>query len=114
MSPARAKEAFLRHPLLWSLAAGALFTALLLSVSEIRFADWPVPLQNTQRHTPVASWGVPTVAVLAAVGLLGYLLLRLVPLPKLPPLAAVLAMAALYLGCGVCLFWIAQVFTARY
>ena len=97
-----------------TLAAGALFTALLLSVSEIRFADWPVPLQNTQRHTPVASWGVPTVAVLAAVGLLGYLLLRLVPLPKLPPLAAVLAMAALYLGCGVCLLWIAQVFTARY
>ena len=46
---------------------------------------------------------------MALVGLLGYLLLTYVPLPKLPPLPIVLSMAGMYLACGEGILFVFQV-----
>ena len=39
MSPARAKEAFLRHPLLWSLAAGQVLGFLGCLIAALNFRN---------------------------------------------------------------------------
>lgn len=46
-------------------------------------------------------WMIPTIVTIGAVAACGYLILRYIPLNRLPPLLAVLAMAAMYLGIGL-------------
>ena len=70
--------------------------------------DWTEQLYNGSLHTPLATWTLPTVVVVALVAVVGYLLLRLRPIHSLPPLLAVLAIGAMYLGAGLCLAWIIQ------
>ncbi len=45
---------------------------------------------------------------MAAAGILGYMVLRLRPLKDTPPLAAVLSMSAMYIGCLMCVLWTIQ------
>lgn len=110
-----------RHPALrkagrqleWiTLALGVLYSALLLSLSDIQlFSDWGEQLSNSQVHAPIWTGAYPTLIALCAVGLAGYLILSCVPLRRLPPLAIVLAMAGMYLGVGASAAWIVQVFS---
>lgn len=94
-----------------TLGLGAVYTPVYLCfIRDVCFwADWNVTLANTETHTPIATWHQPTVVVLALVGLLGYLLLTYVPLPKLPPLPIVLSMAGMYLACGEGILFVIQV-----
>jgi hypothetical protein len=71
--------------------------------------DWTEQLYNGSLHTPLATWTLPTVVVVALVAVVGYLLLRLRPIHSLPPLLAVLAIGAMYLGAGLCVTWIIQI-----
>lgn len=85
-----------------TLGLGLVYSFLYLNFTrDVCFwADWTITLSNTETHTPIASWHLPTVVVLAVIGLGGYLLLTYLPLAKLPPLTVVLAMAGMYLACG--------------
>ncbi|MCM1498391.1 MAG: hypothetical protein NC124_07970 [Clostridium sp.] len=95
-----------------SLVLGLLYFGLLLSVMElfdvIIAAKWDEVLYNYQKHQPVWTGAWPTVFVLCAVGILGYLVLSLFKLEKLPPLVIVLSMSAMYLGVSQCLLWCIQ------
>lgn len=74
----------------------------------IVFVDWPQALYNKQIHTPIATWTFPTIAVMAGIGILGYIILRMVPLKEMPPLVTVLSMSAMYIGCLICILWTVQ------
>lgn len=88
---------------------GALCSFLYAPITNIQWdQDWTQQLYNSSLHTPVATWTLPTVIVIALVAVLGYLLLRLRSVHTLPPLLSVLAIGAMYLGTGLCLVWIIQ------
>lgn len=71
--------------------------------------NWQEQLYNEELHTPIATWGLPTVITIAAVAALGYLLLRLLQLYRLPPLPAVFCISAMYLGAALCIAWMIQI-----
>lgn len=77
-------------------------------ISDVRMEDWTETLVNTEIHTPVATWTIPTLITVGTVAFLGYLILRFIPLKMLPPLLSVLAMAAMYLGIGLCTLFTIQ------
>ena len=86
-----------------------LYSLLLFPFTDINFADWTVTLYNTQKHTPIWTEGVPTILILAAVGILGYLFLSFTQIAKTPPLITVLEIAAMYIGMVQCILWIIQI-----
>ena len=89
---------------------GIFYSLLYLSFSEVVFsADWQEQLVNRQSHTPVYTGSLLTVIVIAAAAVIGYFVVDFVPLKKMPPLAAVLGMAAMYLGTAESIFWGIQV-----
>lgn len=103
-----------RHNEYLTLVVGSIFTSILgafSSVSGMTNKDWTETLYNSEKHTPVWSGAVPTLCVLAIAGLTGYIFLSAVHIQKVPPLAAVCAIAALYPAMAVCLLWIIQVFS---
>lgn len=85
---------------LLAVVLGILYNYLYLSVlNQVNFdSDWNVQLYNSQRHTPVFTESYVTLIVIAVVAAAGYLLLHFRSLEKLPPLAAVLGISAMYLG----------------
>lgn len=87
---------------------GAVCTCCYVSISDIRMADWTETLVNQEVHSPIATWTLPTLITIGAAAFLGYLVLRYVPLKKLPPLLCILAMAAVYLGAGLCILFCIQ------
>lgn len=88
---------------------GALCSCLYAPMTDIQWdKNWTEQLYNSSLHTPLATWTLPTVVVIALVAVLGYLLLRLRPIHTLPPLLSVLAIGAMYLGAGLCMTWIIQ------
>ena len=92
-----------------TLILGSVFTFAYVLVPEIRWdSDWPVQLYNAELHAPIATWTWPTVITVFAVSAIGYLVLRFRRLHQLPPLVAVLAMGALYLGTALCITWCIQ------
>lgn len=89
---------------------GAVCTMLWGAVRDIRWTvDWWEQLYSFEHHTPVATWTWPTVAAVAAVAFVGYLILRLRRGKAMPPLALVLCLGCLYLGMALCTVWIVQV-----
>ncbi len=71
------------------------YVALFMNATS---ADWPEQLHNAERHTPIYTEAMPTVVVIFALAILGYCVLQFVKIEKLPPLAVVLSMSAMYLG----------------
>lgn len=89
---------------------GSLYSILYLIITPIDFtAEWSEQLYNSAIHQPVWTEGVPTVCVLSAVGVAGYLILSLRRLDKTPPLVAVLCISAMYLGIAECVLWCVQI-----
>lgn len=86
---------------------------LLLSGVEIR-ADWQQQLANMQVHTPIATFAWPTLFTLAALGAVGYFMLRLVPLKYMPPLVVVTGIACLYAGTLVSILWCVQIWKGEF
>lgn len=89
---------------------GVLYSTLLCMFSETDYmADWTETLYNSQMHSPIWTESYPTVIAVAIVGMIGYLVLLVVPLKKMPPLVAVSSIAAMYLGTGECIIWMIQI-----
>lgn len=72
-------------------------------------AKWNEVLQNSQKHQPVWTGAAPTVFVLCAIGVMGYLVLKFFRLEKLPPLVIVLSISAMYIGVLQCILWCIQI-----
>lgn len=90
---------------------GILYSSLVLIFYEIEFmADWTETLYNNQLHTPIYTVSYPTIILLGAVAVLGYLWLSLVPVKKMSPLMVVFGFSAMYIGIIECALWIWQVF----
>lgn len=91
---------------------GVFYSLLYLSLfDEVLFGkDWQEQLVNGQTHTPVYTGTQLTVIAVAAVAVLGYLVVNFIPLDKMPPLVLVLGMAAMYLGTIESIVWGIQVF----
>lgn len=104
-----------RHFEYITVCLGFLYSALVLIFYDIQFqADWQETLVNQQVHTPVWTQAYPTVLLLSCVGILGYLLLSLIPLSHMPPLLAVCSISAMYLGVAECALWILQIAKTHY
>lgn len=99
---------------------GIMYTLLYMALIEgltgmVQYrADWQEVLFADQLHTPVWTEAWLTVGVLSGVGILGYLLLSLRDINRMPPLITVSAIAAVYIGMMVCGLWIAQVFPREF
>lgn len=91
---------------------GTFYSLLYLSLfSEVAFdKDWPEQLFNRQLHTPIYTESQLTVAAVALLGIIGYLIVNFVALNKMPPLLLVLGMAAMYLGTTESVVWGIQIF----
>lgn len=91
---------------------GVFYSLLYLGLfDEVLFGkDWQEQLVNGQTHTPVYTGAQLTVIAVAAVAVLGYLVVNFIPLDKMPPLVPVLGMAAMYLGTIESIVWGIQVF----
>ena len=91
---------------------GVFYSLLYLGLfDEVLFGkDWQEQLMNGQTHTPVYTGAQLTVIAVAAVAVLGYLVVNFIPLDKMPPLVLVLGMAAMYLGTIESIVWGIQVF----
>ncbi len=93
-----------------TLVLGSLYTPLAVALFGIQSdAEWSEQLYNSQAHQPIWSEASLTVIVLCLVGVMGYLVLALVRLEKLPPLVTVLSISAMYLGLAVGVVWCIQV-----
>ncbi len=95
---------------LFTIFLGTFYSLGYGALSGISFqSDWTKQLYNQQRHTPVATWTWPTILAFAAVGVLGYLILRLVPLKRMPPLVVVAGISCSYAGVIVSVLWCIQI-----
>lgn len=92
-----------------TLIAGSVLTFWLCQGSFSKEWFEPVVLEpdGINLHVPLAGEHTPTFLLLCAVALAGLAVLLLAG-RKLPPLLLVLCIAALYLGGGLCVVWIAQ------
>jgi len=111
--PARSPKA--KQASLWlegtTVIFGALCVLLYFSMTDVLWdKNWYEQLYNDELHTAVATWTLPTVITIATVAMVGYLLLRLRRITKLPPLAAVFAIGGIYLGIALCTIWIIQIY----
>lgn len=94
---------------------GGLYSACFAGLSDICFgSEWSEQLYNAQIHQPIWSDGLVAVVLIALAAVLGYLVLAGIPLRMLPPLAAVLSMAAMYLGIAECILWCVQIFSTEF
>lgn len=95
-----------------SLALGIPLTALALKLLDVKMgAAWYEQLINVQLHAPIDPTAQPVICALGILGLIGYAALVALDPKSTPPLACVLAMAALYLGMAACAMWVVQVTT---
>ncbi len=98
-----------------TLVLGSLYSVLIQALLEICWLDdWQETLYNSQVHTPIYTQAWPTVLTFLLAGLAGYLALSFIRLEKLPPLAAVLAISAMYLGTAEMIAFAVQVFSTQY
>ncbi len=87
---------------------GAFCTLFFCSIDIMR-ADWFEQLHNSEKHSPLLLEAVPTFFALMSVALIGYIVLRVVKIDKMPPLCAVLCISAMYIGVIECILWCIQI-----
>jgi hypothetical protein len=62
-------------------------------------------------HTPIADISKPILIVIVLIAFVGYAILSLKGVEKLPPLVAVLSILAMYMGCVVAVVWCVKTFS---
>ena len=87
-------------------------TMLYLSAAKetVFEAGWQDVLRNFERHSPIAPDYYPVFFLLFLVCLAAFYLLWIKPVNEIPPLAAVLAMAVLYISTIYVLLWTVHIF----
>ncbi len=76
-----------------------IYIPIYLSLCDVVIeAGWDQQLHNSERHQPIFTGSLPTIITLCVLAVIGYCVLNLINVNKLPPLVPVLSMSALYLG----------------
>lgn len=91
-----------------SMFIGSWFLYMYLDLMDIKFANWDVQLYNTQLHSIISPDSFVTIIVISLVGLLGYLVIRFIPIDKQSPIVSAVGIAGVYLGIGICILWCIQ------
>lgn len=91
-----------------SMFIGSWFLYMYLDLMEIKFANWDVQLYNNQLHSIISPDSFVTIIVISLVGLLGYLVIRFIPIDKHSPIVSAVGIAGVYLGIGICILWCIQ------
>lgn len=89
---------------------GLIYMKLYALLGEINYVSWDAQLYNNERHSMIAPEGGLTIAVLFAVSFLCYIIIRLWPSLKQPPLVSAFGIGGIYLGIGVSLMFCIQTF----
>lgn len=95
----------------WTLFLGFFYEIIYLNiVKEVVFtADWTEQLSNQEMHAPLFTGSYLSAGVLLFVFLVGFSVLRVVSVNRVPPLVTVLCMSAVYLGVLFTLVWTVQI-----
>lgn len=78
------------------------------------FSDWQMTLYNNALHTPIYTQSFITVLFFALLAIIGYFILRFIPLKKLSPILIVMSFSFMYMGCIISLLYLVQVFSFDY
>lgn len=98
-----------------TIVLGILYTKLYNIVSGIIWnAEWDRQLSNLQKHQPLWTEGQFSFFLFCGIGMMGYFLLSLIKLEKMPPLIIVLSIAAMYPAIIECVLWCIHVFSKDY
>ncbi|WP_425538810.1 DUF6688 domain-containing protein [Microaceticoccus formicicus] len=89
---------------------GTVFTGLYMSLMDIRFVPWDTVLKNNEKHFMLSIEYLPGFIIPVVMALGAYIYLRIKSIKETPPLFAVICISSLYLGIGICVMWILQVF----
>lgn len=93
---------------------GGLVTLFYAFIGEVLGDDiiwgshWSDQLYNAQLHSPIAAEYAPTLAVLALIAVLGYVMIRATWDRGLPPIPTAVGIGAVYIGILLCILWIVQ------
>lgn len=92
-----------------TMLCGIFFSCILITVIDFKDYNKAIEMgKDTLRlHSPVASWHSPTILALFAIGIIGYIVLRVSKTP-LPPLLIVMMFSFMFLGIFVSSLWIVQ------
>ncbi|MCL2494813.1 MAG: hypothetical protein FWE98_04060 [Oscillospiraceae bacterium] len=74
--------------------------------------DWYEVIDTQSAYSPLASWAQSTFWTFIFLAIAAYFPLRFIPVAKMPPLLAVLCIAAIYAGAVECILYIVQIFPA--
>jgi len=94
---------------LFTVILGVPAMIILFQFSDIKFVAWHKQLYNAQKHFPLSLDELPTIIAIYIITMLGYFVIRFLPLKRVPPLIIVFAISAIYLGIVVAVFWIVQI-----
>lgn len=92
-----------------TMTLGPLFSVLFFGVIGAKdFQEPIVPGAGLlDKHTPIASWHLPTILVLAAIAIIGFFVLRFAG-KKAPPVVAVLCLSSVFMGFALSICFIVQ------
>lgn len=91
-----------------SMLIGAGYVFLYADFYDLTFEDWSVQLYSGQYHSIISPDAAKTILVLSLISILGYLIIRLMPVSSLSPIITVVGISTLYIGIGLCVLWFVQ------
>ena len=87
---------------------GLIYELLYYEFSDVTNNEWSIQLINDQKHVMIGKEYLATILCFGCVAVLGYLLVRFIPLEKQSPIVSAIGMAGMYLGFIVGTLWIIQ------
>lgn len=115
--PKESKKDFIRSYILEiiSIFIILIYTPIYISFHNICiFSDWQITLYNNALHSPIYTQSLITIFFFASLAIIGYLILRFVPLKKLSPIFIVMSFSFMYMGCIISLLYLVQIFSFDY
>lgn len=91
-----------------AMGTGILYLFVYADLANIIFANWDVPLYNSELHSMISPNTFLTIRTILVIAFMGYLLIRFIPPVKQSPIVSAIGISAVYLGIGFCLLWCIQ------
>lgn len=95
----------------FSMLIGAGYVFLAALVLEVRLEDWNTQIIEGERHSMINMESMLTVLVFVAIGFLGYILVRFIPIEKQSPIVSAFGITGMYIGMITCIVYCIQVFS---
>lgn len=89
---------------------GVLYSGMFMLILDIEWiASWSDELLFYKKHPPIMWEAMPTVVVVSLIGVIGYVVLSIIPLKKMKQSTIVFLIGAMYCGIYECIMWSVQV-----